>query len=212
MFRMQTTLPRDEGVRYQRWVMVRGVLIALPLAALIWAAIYWLVPPLANLGDEAARVAFAWRCVCVVVMLCFLPAIEAVAHKRFGASDVDLVTGHSSRRFEVRFLQHTMEQLLLFIPSLIGLATYCADGAQMRAVLAATTVWIVSRWAFRIGYERGARVRGAGLIGMVQSVVILMYVSARFGYDMAGWAGAVAPLVIVFGIEGYIIASRGRRA
>ena len=211
MFRMQQTLPRDEGVRHQRWIMVRGVLIALPLAGLIWGAIYWLVPPMADLVEPAARIAFAWRCVCVVVMLCFLPAIEAVAHKRFGASDVDLVTGHSSRRFEVRFLQHTMEQLLLFSPSLVGLATYCHDGAQMRAVLAATAVWIVSRWMFRIGYERGARVRGAGLIGMVQSVLILMYVSARFGYDIAGWAGALAPLVLVFGIEGYIIASRGKR-
>ena len=210
MFRMQTTLPRDEGVRYQRWVMVRGVLLALPGALAIWAAIYWLVPPMAGLEESAARVAFAWRCVCVVVMLSFLPAIEAVAHKRFGASDVDLVTGHSSRRFEVRFLQHTMEQLLLFIPSLLGLATYCDDGGEMRSVLAAATVWIVSRWMFRIGYEQGARVRGAGLVGMVQSVLILMYVSARFGYDIAGWLGAIAPLVLVFGIEGYIIASRGR--
>ena len=124
MFSMQQWLPRDEGVRYQRRVMVRGVLIALPVAALIWAGVFELVPPLAGLADPIARMVFALRCCCVASLLCLLPAIEAVAHKRFGAVRSDLVSGQPpQRRFEVRFLQHTIEQLLLFIPGLLGLAS-----------------------------------------------------------------------------------------
>src|SRR3546814_2599925 len=122
MFRMQTTLPRDEGVRYQRWAMVRGVLLALPGAAAIWGAIYWLVPPLAGLDETAARTAFAWRCCCLVVLLCFLPAIEAVAHKRFGPNTVDLVPGAPQRRFEVRFLQHRSEEHTSELQSLMRIS------------------------------------------------------------------------------------------
>lgn len=209
-FRDQAVIPRTQSVRYQRWIMVRGVLLALPAAFLIWGLIFWFVPPTPDLTDPAHRIAFAWRCCCVVVLLCFLPAIESVAHKRFGSPEIDIIGQRPRQRSDVRFLQHSIEQLLLFIPGLLGLATYCRNGEDMRAVLAATTVWVVSRAMFRIGDDTGARWRGAGLVGMVQSVAILMYVSARFGYDLAGWFGAILPLALVFGLEGYIIMRRGR--
>ncbi|MGI9024163.1 MAG: hypothetical protein ACR2GP_00990 [Burkholderiaceae bacterium] len=52
---------------------------------------------------------------------------------------------------------------------------------------------------FWIGYHRGAQYRGAGLVGMVQSMLVLLYVCARFGYDTAGIAGAAA-LLVLFGV------------
>jgi hypothetical protein len=76
----------------------------------------------------------------------------------------------------------------------------------MRLVLAVTAVWVLSRAVFRLGYHRGARLRGAGLIGMVQSVGVLFYVCGRFGYDLGGWVGALAPLILVVGLEVYIVA------
>jgi hypothetical protein len=40
---------------------------------------------------------------------------------------------------------------------------------------------------------------------MVQSILILLYVSARFGYDLAGAAGAAAPLIFYGAIEIYLV-------
>jgi uncharacterized metal-binding protein len=85
------------------------------------------------------------------------------------------------------------------------LAAYCTDGSAMRAVVATTVTWILSRFAFWIGYHRGAKHRGAGMTGMVQNLLVLLYVSARFGYDLAGAPGAAAPLVVVALIEVFLV-------
>ena len=55
-------------------------------------------------------------------------------------------------------------------------------------------IWIVARGAFWIGchYDPG---------GMVQSLIVLLYVSSRFGFDIAGPVGAVLPLDLFADIE-----------
>ena len=63
----------------------------------------------------------------------------------------------------------------------------------MRAVVATTVVWIVSRAAFWIGYHRGPQYRSVGLTGMVQSMLVLLYDCGRFGYDVAGHRGRGDP-------------------
>ena len=75
----------------------------------------------------------------------------------------------------------------------------------MRAVFAATAVWILSRFAFWIGYRQGAQFRGAGLVGMMQSMLVLIYVCVRFGYELAGLPGAIAPAAVFACIEAYLI-------
>ena len=197
----------DDSLRRQQSTLRRGVVFALPVAAAIWLIVMSFMPPVADSGDLVSRLAFAIKCCCVAVLLCFLTGIEAVAHERLSSPAIDPLAGHESRQMKINlhYLQNTLEQLLLFIPGLLALAAYCADGQAMRAVVAATIVWIVSRMAFWIGYHRGSRYRGAGLVGMVQSMLVLLYVCARFGYDIAGVAGAAAPL-IVFGImESYLV-------
>jgi hypothetical protein len=207
MLREQKQIPGDPNVRHQRWGLVRGLAVSAPFVVAVWAVCETLVPPLAGLDDPAARLGFGVKCCCVAVMLCFLPGIEAVAHKRFipAAFDPQSVVAARRAKVDMRYLQHTLEQLLLFVPGVLGLAAYGRDGAGMRGVLAATVVWILSRALFRMGYHGGARLRGAGLIGMVQSVLVLFYVCGRFGYDLAGLPGAVIPIALTFALEGYII-------
>jgi hypothetical protein len=53
-------------------------------------------------------------------------------------------------RINLRYLQNTLEQLVLFMPGVLGLAVYCSDGGSMRAVAATTVVWIAARIAFWI--------------------------------------------------------------
>jgi fatty-acid desaturase len=101
----------------------------------------------------------------------------------------------------LRYLQNTLEQLMLFVPSLLGLAVYCSDGRSIRAVAATTVVWIASRIAFWIGYHRGSLHRAVGAPGVMQTILVLLYVCARFGFEAAGAAGATAVLLVFGGPE-----------
>jgi hypothetical protein len=66
----------------------------------------------------------------------------------------------------------------------------------MRAVLATALVWILARAAFWIGYHRSAAMRALGAPGMALSMIVLLYVAARFGYELEGPLGAATPLVV----------------
>jgi hypothetical protein len=68
-------------------------------------------------------------------------------------------------------------------------------------VLATTVVWIVARAAFWIGYHRGSAQRAYGAPGLALSLAVLLYVCARFGFELAGTVGAVAPIVLFLAIE-----------
>ena len=87
---------------------------------------------------------------------------------------------------------------------LFGLAVYCPGGSAMRAVVATALVWIVARIAFWIGYHRSAAMRGLGAPGMAQSMIVLLYVASRFGYEIAGQAGAVAPVAVFVAVEAFL--------
>ena len=56
-------------------------------------------------------------------------------------------------------------------------------------------MWVASRFTFWVAYHRSAAWRVVGLTGLAQSLLVLLYVCARFGFEMAGWAGAAAFLV-----------------
>ena len=169
----------------------------------LWFGLYFLSPVLPEMADPVARLGFAIKCCCVAILLCFLTGIEAVSHERLQSEAFDPLTGHESfgMRINLRYLQNTLEQLVLFAPGLLALAIYCDDGRSMRAVVATTGVWILSRAAFWIGYHQGSLYRVVGLTGMIQSMIVLFYVCGRFGYEFAGLLGAIAPVTIFAVIE-----------
>lgn len=196
------------GVAAQRSTLMKGALLALIVGVALWLAIFFGMPPVPGMASVADRLAYAIGCSCVAVLLCFALGIEAVSHERLHTAAIDPLAGAPlTRRMQVnlRYLQHTLEQLLLFVPGLLALAVYCASAAAMRAVMATTVVWIVARFVFWIGYHRGAQFRAPGLIGMVQSLLVLLYVSARFAHEVAGWWGAVVVLAIFAGAEAYLL-------
>ena len=176
------------------------IAIAFPVAIALWFGTYYLVPPLAGMETVLARLIFALKCSCVAILFCFVTGIEAVAHERLRSPAIDPLLGYETRRLRVnlRYLQNTLEQLVVFVPGLFGLAYYASDGAAMRRVVAATVVWIVARIAFWIGYHHCSASRGFGAPGMIVGIGMLLYVCARFGFEIAGWAGAIA-ILILFG-------------
>lgn len=128
-----------------------------------------------------------------------------------GARKIDLaafdpLAGFETSRLRVnqRYLQNTVEQTVIFVAALFGLTAYSPDGSAMRAVLATAVVWTLSRYAFWIGYHRSAALRGLGAPGMALSMIVLLYVAARFGFDLEGPAGAAAPIVAFGALEVFL--------
>ena len=190
----------------QRRATMIPIAIACPVAIALGLGTYYLLPPIAGMDALIDRVVFALKCSAVAILFCFVMAIEAVAHERLRSPAIDPLSGYDTRRMRVnlRYLQHTLEQLVVFVPGLLGLAAYSADGSAMRWVVAATVIWIAARIAFWIGYHRSSAERGYGAPGMILGMLMLLYVSARFGFDLAGWAGAVG-IVVLFGLMEAII-------
>ena len=196
----------DIEVRRQRSILIAEIAIAFPVTIALWLGVYYFLPPIAGMADPLARLAFALKCSSVAILFCFLTGIEAVAHERLRSAAIDPLSGYETRRMRInlRYLQHTLEQLVLFVPGLFGLAFYCSDGGSMRAVVATTAVWIATRIAFWIGYHYGSQHRAVGAPGMLQSMLVLLYVCARFGFESAGTLGAIAPLVLFGFIEAFL--------
>jgi hypothetical protein len=74
----------------------------------------------------------------------------------------------------------------------------------MRAVLATSVVWKLARFAFWIGYHRSAAMRGLGAPGVALSMIVLLYVAGRIGYEVGGFVGAAVP-VMMFERAGFAV-------
>ncbi len=182
------------SVARSRAIVLGEILVAAAITAAIWFALDRGLPPLTGMADPLARVVFAFKCCCLAILFCFVTGVEAVAHERLGSPAIDPLSGFETARMRInlRYLQHTLEQLVVFVPALIGLAWYSDGGRGMRAVVATAVVWVLARFAFWIGYHRGSLHRAAGAPGMVLAMLVLLYVCARFGFEIAGTFGAVA--------------------
>ena len=193
-------------VRRQRSAMMPVILGAFAVAAVLWLCVYFLLPPFSGMADPLARMAVALGCLCFAALFSLVLGVQAVAHERLQSPAIDPLAGYGTQRMTInsRYLQNTLEQFVVFAPGLFGLAWYATNGFSMRAVVAVTAVWIAARWAFWIGYYRGPLNRAAGAPGMMQSLLVLLYVCCRFGYDAAGVAGAVTPAVLFIAIEGFL--------
>ena len=191
------------------WIVAGGL-----VAAALWFAIDRLTPPLAGLESLGERMLLALKCVCLAVLFCLVAGVEAVAHERLVSPAFDPLAGFETRRLRVnqRYLQNTLEQIVIFAAGLFGLAVYCADGRAMRAVVASTAVWILARFAFWIGYHRSAAGRGLGMAGMVVGMIQLLYVASRFGGELAGLWGAAAPIALFIALEAVLFWTTRPRA
>jgi uncharacterized MAPEG superfamily protein len=196
----------QSGLIRQRRIGMIAIAVALPVALLLWLVVDYLLPPLAGMDTFDGRMLFTLKCCCVAVLFCLVTGVEAVAHERLSSPAFDPLAGFQTRRLRInqRYLQNTLEQTLVFVAALFGLAAYSPNGSAMRAVLATTVVWILARFAFWIGYHRNAAMRGLGAPGMGLSMIVLIYVAARFGYDVGGFLGAVIPAVAFLAIEAFL--------
>jgi uncharacterized MAPEG superfamily protein len=189
--------------RVQRKSGMGAIAGSMAVSAILWVALWQLLPPLGGMEDLSARIVVALKCVAVATLFCFVAGLEAVAHERLQSNAFDPLQGHQTERLKVnlRYLQNTLEQLIVFAVGMFGLAAYLDTGTAMRIVVASTVVWILNRFAFWIGYHRSAAMRGLGAPSMVIGLVMLLYVAARIGDDIAGSAGMVIAIGLFLTLE-----------
>lgn len=189
--------------RQERKSGMAAIAASVAVSALVWVALWQFLPPLSGMDSVGARMVVALKCLAFATLFCFVAGIEAVAHERLQSNAFDPLQGHQTERLRVnlRYLQNTLEQLIVFAVGLFGLAAYLDSGSAMRIVIASTLVWILNRFAFWIGYHRSAAMRGLGAPSMLIGLAMLLYVVARIGGDVAGTAGTVAAMLLFLALE-----------
>jgi uncharacterized MAPEG superfamily protein len=92
--------------------------------------------------------------------------IGAVGNARaMGAGDrTDARRGGSSMKVNIRVLDNTLQQFVLFAAGSLGLAA-SLDSSRVKVVGAAAIVFVVARLAFWIGYRIHPLYRAAGFAG-----------------------------------------------
>jgi hypothetical protein len=141
----------------------------------------------------------AFGCIPIAGLLTLVAGVEAVAHERLVTAAIDPLAGVETQRLRVnfRYLSNTVEQFIVYAVGLLGLALY----ASSQVLIIITIVWVLMRWAFWIGYHKSPLLRGLGAPGMLQSMIVLLYVAYRFGNDAYGQAAGIALLVLFAIIE-----------
>jgi len=196
----------------QRRTVLAGMAVAGPAAALAWLGVYRLVPAAAIARGASDPIRFALGWLAVAVLLCLVTGVEAIAHRRLFTPAIDPLAGAEPPAMKVdqRYLQQTLEQTLVFAVGLFGLAAFAAPEAAARAIAATSVVWILSRWAFWIGYRRAPRFRAPGLVGMVQSLLVLLWVAWQFGNAAAGRPWGALPVALFLAIEALLLVQAAR--
>jgi hypothetical protein len=195
-------------IRYSAVVMTAAVLIAVA----IWAMAFLVplrMPALMTNGGQVVASSISLASVLTLLLM-----TESIAHERLVSDSFNPLAQRDSQRLQInqRVLQNTLEQLPLFG---VGIAMICwlyPPELAFHAALAATIVWILSRWAFWIGYHIGPQHRIAGLVGSAQSMIVLLGTLAVLGWRLGGYLGATF-VISVFSIGELIIINglRGRR-
>lgn len=197
-------MPRPENDwRQERKSGTAVIAISIAISLTAWLALYRYLPPLRGMDEPGARMLLTLKCLAVATLFALVAGVEAVAHERLQSAAFDPLAGHQTKRLKVnlRYLQNTLEQIIVFGVGLFGLAAYLTNGETMRAVPATTIIWILNRYAFWIGYHRSAAMRGLGAPSMAVSLIMLLYVVARIGGELAGTGGAVVAIALYLAVE-----------
>lgn len=189
--------------RAERKRGMAAIAASIVISLVLWFALRHYLPPLAGMDSVGARMIVTMKCLAFATLFCLVAGVEAVAHERLQSDAFDPLLGHETRRMRVnlRYLQNTLEQIVVFGVGLFGLAYYLDSDGSMRAVVAATIIWILNRFAFWVGYHRSAAMRGLGAPSMALSLIMLLYVTARIGNELAGTAGGIIAVGLYLALE-----------
>lgn len=141
------------------------------LAALV-ALSRWMVG-LSIAADAGERLAFAAKWDALAAAPLFL-AIIAVGNARATSEAIDPLAGKESRAMIVngRVADNNLQQYVLFVAATLAVAA-CARGDELRIVSGAALIFVVSRFAFWIGYRIDPLYRAFGFASTAYLNLIL---------------------------------------
>ena len=188
----------DQVTPAQRRTTLSAIAASAAAAVLLWFLLLRFLPAPAN----AEPLPTALACCAIAALLTLVMGVEAIAHERLVTPAIDPLAGFETRRMRVnfRYLSNTVEQFIVFAAGLLALAAYVPP----RMLVIVTIVWIAARWAFWIGYHFSPLLRGIGAPGMLQSMIVLLYVAWRWGNDAYGAAAGILLLAIFVAIEAFL--------
>jgi hypothetical protein len=130
---------------------------------LLVAVIYSLWPVSPELTDVAARIGYTARAL-IFAALPLLIGIVTIANARFSSEAINPTRHLESRAMEIngRFVDNTVQQLLLFSIATLSLCTVLTPGG-MRVILAAVTAFVIARTVSWIGYRIRPIYRAPGM-------------------------------------------------
>jgi len=139
----------------QRRTALGAIAISAAVTAVVWYALFRFLPAPAN--SQPLRTALA--CCAIAALLTLVLGVEAVAHERLVTPAIDPLAGFETQRMRVnfRYLSNTVEQFIVFAAGLLALSAY----ASSRVLVIISIVWVLTRWAFWIGYHRSPLMPGA---------------------------------------------------
>src|SRR5579863_10613732 len=110
--------------------------------------------------DISVRLEYALKCE-VFAALCLLAGVGRIANRRFFVPDA--IEGGPAPSIEIdqRYLQNTMEQLVLAIVAHLALVTIVAP-ESIRAVAVLVMLFVIGRIMFWFGYHRSGPARAFG--------------------------------------------------
>jgi hypothetical protein len=140
----------------------------------------WALSPMAEIGPVADRLALAARCA-VFPAFMLLAGVGAVANGRYASEAINPIACNATPSMLVnqRYLQNTLEQLVLHVVALFAIA---ADGSAfgIRLLPGLAACFVVGRLAFWLGYRKHPMWRGPGFtITMQPTALALLYVAVR---------------------------------
>ncbi len=150
--------------------------VAIMIGALI--SLSAVMPSLPITADAGDRLAFAAKWLALAAAPLFL-AIIVVGNARFLSDAIDPTAGKESQAMIVngRVVDNTLQQYALLFAATMAVAA-TANGTQLGIVSAASVIFIVSRFAFWIGYRIEPVHRAAGFASTAYLNIILFGTAA----------------------------------
>lgn len=147
------------GARKRTWISI-GVGTVTWVAAFLIGLKYWHVGP--TLPTSADRLGYAVQLLVGVSVLLLLMVSACFRVFDTAAAEDPFANAESQAwRIHQRVLQNTVEQSLIFVPALLGLAMR-VDAGHTQLLPLLTALWCAGRVLFWLGYRISPMLRGPG--------------------------------------------------
>ena len=128
--------------------------------------------------DISWRLAYALKCE-VFTALCLLAGVGMIANRRFFIADAIAGGPSPSLEIEQRYVENTLEQLVLAIVAHLALVVVVPDDS-IRAVAILVMLFVIGRATFWLGYHISGPARAFGFATtFYPTVAVYLYVVSR---------------------------------